>query len=373
MEEKSTAKSKTGKVDFIMLMIIICLLLLGLIMLFSASSPRALKSGNIYSIIVKQGLISLLGCLGMIATANYDYHNYKKLSGLLLLGTIFVMYAVPFIGIVAKGATRQISIGPISVQPSEFAKFILVIYFAVRFSNSKTSDLRNDKKNLGACCGIILVFIVACALQRHMSAAVVLTLISIMMMMAAGLKMTYVYMMGGIGVLGFAFMAIFESYRLDRIRALLDPFAYSRTIGWQIIQSLYAVGSGGLFGLGLGQSRQKYQYLPEAHNDYIYAIICEELGFVGAMAVILMFVFFVWRGMSIALNARDRLGMLMAFGITSIIGVQMLINIGVVLSVLPSTGMQLPFFSAGGTSMIAMLGGMGVLLNISRTSRIKKL
>lgn len=372
MAEEKRIK-KTGQVDFILLMIIVCLLLFGLIMLFSASSPRALKSGNIYSIIVKQSVISIIGLVGMYFTTNFDYRNYKRLSKPILIVTIVLMFIVPLIGIASHGAKRQISLGSVSFQPSEIAKFALVMYFAARYSSPKTSSLSNDKNNLYVSVGIIAVFIAACILQSHLSAAVVLAVICVMMMIAAGLPMKYLYGVGIIGVAGLGAFALFESYRLDRIKALFDPFKYSQGIGWQIIQSLYAVGSGGLFGLGLGQSRQKYHYLPEAHNDYIYAVVCEELGFFGGIMVMILFAAFVWRGISIALNAKDRYGMLMAFGITSIIGVQMLINIGVVLSVLPSTGMQLPFFSAGGTSMIVMLTGMGILLNISKSSRIKKL
>ena len=370
-EEKNNRK--VGSVDFMLLVIIVILLLFGLIMLFSASSPRALDSdAGIYSIIAKQSAISVLGCIGMFITANFNYHRYKKLSRLLMAGTLVIMYIVPIIGFASHGATRQISIGSISFQPSEIAKFILAIYFAAQFSNKKTGDLRNPK-NVGKAMIVLALYVGACVFQRHMSAAVVLAGITIMIMIVAGLPMIYMYIVGGASVVLFSIIALSASYRLDRIRALIDPFAYSRGIGWQIIQSLYAVGSGGLFGLGLGQSRQKYHYLPEAHNDYIFAVVCEELGFLGAITVILLFVIFVWRGMSIALKARDKFGCILAFGITAIIGVQMLINIGVVLSVLPSTGMQLPFFSSGGTSMIVMLTGVGILLNISRSSKIKKL
>ena len=157
------------------------------------------------------------------------------------------------------------------------------------------------------------------------------------------------------------------------LMAILPELLSSPYIGILISVVLYAVGSGGLFGLGLGQSRQKYKYLPEAQNDYIYAVICEELGFIGGVLVILLFVLFVWRGISIALNARDKFGMYTAFGITAIVGLQMLINIGVVLSVLPSTGMQLPLFSSGGSSMLATMWGIGILINISKSSKIKKL
>ena len=217
------------------------------------------------------------------------------------------------------------------------------------------------------------LFCFFCIMQSHMSAAIMLALISILMMLVAGFSLKWTIFGGlGLGTIG-AFFVFTEEYRYNRILALFNPFKYKQGIGWQIVQSLYAVGSGGLFGLGLGQSRQKYKYLPEAQNDYIYAVICEELGFIGGVLVILLFVLFVWRGISIALNARDKFGMYTAFGITAIVGLQMLINIGVVLSVLPSTGMQLPLFSSGGSSMLATMWGIGILINISKSSKIKKL
>ena len=373
MPETKQTKEKSGQVDFILLMTILALLMFGLVMLFSASAPSALQDGNIYSAIIKQGGLSLLGLFCMLIMANYDYHYFKKFADMINKITIALMIIVPAIGFASHGATRQISLGPVSFQPSEVAKFAIVVYFAARFSEKKTANLSTDRKNIGNCIVILAIYCVACLMQSHMSAAVVLGAIGFLMMIVAGLPMRYFYILGGAGVALLAGIGLTASYRLDRIKALWDPFAYERGIGWQIIQSLYAVGSGGLFGLGLGQSRQKFRYLPEAHNDYIYAVICEELGFVGGLLVMALFVVFVWRGISIALNAKDRFGMFLAFGITAVIGIQMLINIGVVLSVLPSTGMQLPFFSAGGTSMLVILGAMGVLLNISRSSKIKKM
>ncbi len=372
MPNKDGGYKKNGQVDFILLMTVICLLLFGLVMLFSASSPKALREGNIYSIILKQGAISVAGCMLMVAATGIDYHIYKKYSHMIIFLTGVAMYVVPLFGFASHGARRQVSVGPISFQPSEVAKFALVIYLSARLTDNKTSNLK-DTRVLLKYVGVILVYLFACVLQSHMSAAVVLAVISVMLLFAAGLSTKLLALLCAVAVPLGTILVMSEEYRVNRIKALFHPFDYSRGIGWQIIQSLYAVGSGGLFGLGLGQSRQKYQYLPEAHNDYIYAIACEELGFVGGIAIMALFVIFVWRGISVALNARDKFGMLMAFGITSIVGVQMLINIGVVLSVLPSTGMQLPFFSAGGTSMLIMLSGMGILLNISKSSKIKKI
>lgn len=371
MEEKNKSRGR-GQIDFILLVIILAMFLFGFVMLFSASSPETAKSG-IYRALLRQFVIAALGMAVMVVSAMYDYHNYYNKSKTIVWATLGIMVAVPLIGFASHGATRQISLGFISFQPSEFAKFVMVIYYASRFSDKGTQNLTTDKKNIGISFGVMAAFCCTCLLQSHMSAAIVLAMISIMMMLVAGFSLKLTLLGGGIlGVIGSIFIFT-EEYRANRIWALLDPFKYKKGIGWQIVQSLYAVGSGGLFGLGLGQSRQKYQYLPEVQNDYIYAVICEELGFVGGVAVIALFVLFVWRGMSIALKAKDRFGMLMAFGITCIIGIQMLINIGVVLSILPSTGMQLPLFSSGGSSMLATLWGMGMLLNISRSSRIKKI
>lgn len=372
MKSKIPSKEKIGQVDFVLLIIIMSLMLFGFVMLFSASAPKA-ANGGIYGTLIRQGAILALGIVTLAFSVTQDYHIYRKYKSYIVKIALGVMFIVPFVGFVSHGATRQISLGFISFQPSEFAKIVLVIYFASRFSEKENQNLKTDKKNIMECFGVMLAFCAACILQKHMSAAIMLAAISVLMMIVAGLSVR-LQVAGGLAllVLGIVFI-LAEGYRIDRVVALFKPFEYKQGIGWQIVQSLFAVGSGGLFGLGLGQSRQKYRYLPEAQNDYIYAVICEELGFIGGIVVIALFVLFVWRGVSIALKAKDRFGMYMAFGITSIIGLQMLINIGVVLSVLPSTGMQLPLFSSGGSSMIATTWGMGILLNISKTSRVKKI
>ena len=372
MKSAGRRTESTGQVDFILLVIILAMLLFGFVMLFSASSPEASESG-ILRALMKQFIIAGVGLAAMIMAVAYDYHNYKRKSKAIITAMMIVMIAVPIFGFASHGATRQISLGFISFQPSEFAKIAIVIYYATRYSDKKNQNLTTDKKNIIVSFGFMLAFCATCILQKHMSAAIILALISIMMMLVAGFSIKLTILGGSLlAVVGSIFIFT-EEYRANRILALFKPFEYKRGIGWQIVQSLFAVGSGGLFGLGLGQSRQKYQYLPEVQNDYIYAVICEELGFIGGIAVIALFVLFVWRGMSIALNAKDRFGMLMAFGITSIVGLQMLINIGVVLSILPSTGMQLPLFSSGGSSMLATLWGMGILLNISKSSKVKKI
>lgn len=356
---------KAGEIDFYMLFIIIMLLFMGLIMLFSASAPRALSSGNVYSITIRQSIYALMGVGGMILTANIDYKIYKRFANIIFISIAVLMFIVPIIGFASHGATRQISIGGVNLQPSEIAKFAVVFFFAARFSRQGKKELRSLK---GFCINtaLMLIMAAACVLQSHMSAAVVLVGVPMIMYIVAGMNMWHITLCGIIGGAGALALVISEPYRMDRFRALFDPFAYKLGIGWQIIQSMYAVGSGGLFGLGLGQSRQKYLYLPEAHNDYIFAIVCEELGFVGALAALALFCAFVWRGMRISMRAKDSFGSFLAFGITCVVALQVLINVGVVVSVLPSTGMQLPFFSSGGSSLVIMLTAMGVLLNISR-------
>lgn len=372
MSGKKELKTSTGQVDFILLVLILSLLLFGFVMLFSASSPSVADSG-VGRMLIRQGAIIAMGSFLMGFAMINDYHMYVKLNGTLFVGSVVVMFLVAFIGFASHGATRQISLGFISFQPSEFSKIVLILYFAARFSRKSTQNVVDDWKNIGWCACVLGLYGFACLLQSHMSAAIVLILIGALMMIAAGFPMKWTLIGGSVGGLFATLFIVTEEYRLNRVLALFNPFKYKQSIGWQIVQSLYAVGSGGLFGLGLGQSRQKFKYLPEAQNDYIYAVVCEELGFIGGVVVILLFVLFVWRGISIALNAKDRFGMYTAFGITCMVGLQMLINIGVVLSVLPSTGMQLPLFSSGGSSLLATMWGMGILLNISKTSKIKKI
>ncbi len=372
MKSKITPKGRSGKVDFVLLFIIMSIMLFGFVMLFSANAPKA-ADGGIYMVLLKQGGYCLFSVIMMVIAMKFDYHRYSLHSKKIFVITAIIMGAVPLIGIMSHGATRQISLGPVSFQPSEFAKVAMVLFFASFLSDPKTQNITSDRKNILTAFGYLGIICFTCYIQRHLSATVVIALIIAMMMYVAGLSYRVIATVGIAGLILIAFATFKTGYRFDRLLALWDPFKYKQGIGWQIVQSLFAVGSGGMFGLGLGQSRQKYNYLPEAQNDYIYAIVCEELGFIGGIVVIALFVLFVWRGMTIALRAKDKLGMLTAFGITSIIGLQMLINIGVVLSIIPSTGMQLPLFSSGGSSMIATMWGMGILLNISKTSRIKKI
>lgn len=366
MERQPKKMQKKG-IDLPFFMIMLVMLVFGLIMVFSASAPSAFyNEGDKFYYIKKQLLFTLLGFLAMFTVMRIGYKTVKRLSPLLFWISMVLLILVLLIGTVGGGAQRWLSLGPISFQPSELMKFALVFYFAKRMAGSPRGQIQKFRAGLlpyllytGAILGIML-------LQDHLSGAVIIFMTAMMMLLAGGASLKH-FAVAGISCLGILVPAAFMvSYRLKRILAFLDPFADKTGDGWQIVQGLYAIASGGLFGLGLGQSRQKFLYIPEAHNDYIYAIICEELGFVGALIVAALFVLLITRGVYIALHAPDAFSSLAVFGIISIIGLQYLINVAVVTSTIPNTGMQLPFFSAGGSSLIFIMAAMGFVLDVSR-------
>ncbi len=361
---------RTERIDFLFLMLVVVLLAFGVIMLFSASQNTSVS--DIYGKFASQVRFAAIGLVLMIIISRIDYHVYRKWAPMLFGVIMVAMYAVPIVGFASHGATRQISVGSFSFQPSEVCKYFLVIYFAALLSSKKHSDLSNWKNAIryAVCLGLVII---ACALQSHLSALLLIVCTGFIMLLAAGLPKKYSLSLGGVLVVGGGLLAVFEPYRLRRLLIFIDPFSDKQGDGWQIVNSLYAVGSGGLTGVGFGQSRQKYGYLPEAQNDYIYAIVCEELGFIGGALVILLFAALVIRGIQIALASKDTFGMYLGFGIMTIIALQVLVNVGVVLSVLPSTGMQLPFFSSGGTSMVITLAAMGIMMNISRFNTQNKI
>ena len=274
------------------------------------------------------------------------------------------------------GAKRWIDLGFMSFQPSEIAKIGLIIFYATLLTKNREDIQKMGKGFFYPFLFLLPVIAILVLVQNHLSATILIIMIVSVMMLMAGSRLRYFLTFGslgaGAGVLGLLAMAKFTEkggFRIRRLVTFLNPFSDVRGDGWQIIQSLYAIGSGGLFGVGLGNSTQKYLYLPEAHNDFIFSIIAEELGFVGCVFVIILFALFIWRGILIAIKAPDMFGSLLAAGITSMVGLQAIINIAVVTSSMPNTGMPLPFFSYGGTSLLILLCSVGVLLNISRASK----
>lgn len=273
-----------------------------------------------------------------------------------------------------KGATRWIDIGFGRFQPSELAKIGLIVFYAGYLTEHKNElgDFWNGCVKSFAL--LIPPIAILFFLQDHLSASIVIILIISIMMIMAGTKLKHFLTLGITGgsaaIAGILILATHSGkggFRLARLTTFLDPWADATDTGWQVIQGLYAIGSGGLFGVGLGQSKQKYLYIPEPHNDFIFAIIAEELGFIGCLVVICLFAIFIWRGILTAMKAQDSFGSLLAIGITSLVGIQAIINIAVVTSSMPATGMSLPFFSYGGTALLILLCSMGILLNISRS------
>lgn len=363
--------TKTGY-DFGFLITVIILLVLGLIMVFSASYPSAYYNyGSGFYFIKRQVLWAVLGIIAMAFTANFDYRNYKKLAPLLLGVSLLLLLLVliPGIGKTVKGARRWLGIGSLTIQPSEIAKITLILFFAYSLSKD-----REKIKSFKVLCKYALIagaFMGLMILQPHFSVCIITAIPLIVMLLVAGAKKIY-FALAATPVLAVGtFIAIAEPYRLARLKTFLNPFADRLGSGWQIIQSLYAIGSGGLFGLGFGNSRQKYMYVSEPQNDFIFAIVCEELGFIGALAILAVFAVLFWRGMKIAISAPDTFASLTVTGIMSLVACQVVLNIAVVTSSIPTTGIPLPFFSAGGSSLVFLLAAMGIVLNISKFEKQK--
>lgn len=370
---KKTKRIKRGGIDIALFGTLMIMLAFGLIMVFSASAPSAFyNNGDQFYFIKKQLLWTAIGFVSMMFFAVIDIRTIKKYSGFCCAVSLVMMLLVPLIGVSSHGAKRWLGVGPITFQPSEIAKFALILYLSSKLSSMSPKRLQSFKDGLLPLLIIIVLFAGAMVLQDHLSAAIVTSITMFILLIAGGVNVGQVFVCGVLGLMCAAPLAFFKAYRLKRLMAFVNPFAYIKDIGWQIVQGLYAIGSGGLFGRGLGQSRQKFLYVPEAHNDYIFAILCEELGFIGALIVAVLFVVFITRCIKLALNTPDKFMCLTVFGIGTLITLQYIINIGVVTSSLPNTGMQLPFFSAGGSSLVFLMSAMGIVFNISRYARKDK-
>ncbi len=388
MAHKSKKRKKfnfftKGSIDYTILIVTILLLCLGIIMVLSASAPSSLsENGNSYQYVTRQSIAAVGGLVAMFVLSSVDYRVYRKLKWIIYIVMLGLLVLVGISGMDAGGARRWINIAGFNFQPSEFAKIGFILVFASYLSDMKEN---NKMKNIWFGCakplvllGPIVVSILI--LQNHFSATFIICAVTVVQMFVAGTRISHLILVGIVGGLallggkqvkdlasGEAAKETTQNFRSTRIQTWLDPFSDPTGDGWQIIQSLYAIGSGGLFGLGLGNSRQKYLYLPEPHNDFIFAVLAEELGFFGCLVVILLFVIFIWRGIVIAMRAPDSFGTLIAIGIVTMIGLQALINIAVVSGAMPVTGMPLPFFSYGGTAIMANLAAVGILLNISKS------
>ncbi|MTI61673.1 MAG: stage V sporulation protein E [Firmicutes bacterium] len=363
MQEKQTP-------DYIVLFVIITLMTLGLIMILSASSIRAhAMYKDSYYLFRHQLVWSLVGILAMIFFMNIDYHIYQKNAKLILLITIagLILVLIPGVGRVVGGSRRWIGFSFFQVQPSELAKLGVVIYFSQYFTRKKE---RLDSFSRGIIPPLIILGLIFALilLEPDLGTGVTIAGTFFIMLFVSGVRLSHLMMLSLSSLPLLYYFIMSEDYRRERLLSFLDPWGDPLDTGYHIIQSLLALGSGGFFGVGLGHSRQKFLYLPEPGTDFIFAVLGEELGFLGGLFVLGLFFLFVWRGLKIASSVPDMFGSMLAVGLTAMVIIQAVINIGVVTASMPITGITLPFISYGGTSLVIMLSGVGILLNISKSA-----
>ncbi len=348
--------------DYSLLFLIIFLLCFGLVMLYSTSSYYgSTRFGDTAFYLKKQLFATSLGVVAMLTISKIPYRFWMNLSGLAYLLALGLCTAVIFVGTEAKGQARWLYIGPISFQPSEFAKLAVILFLAMIIY--KTSKQVGEFKALVKIMCIILP-IVGVVAYNNLSTAIIILGIAVCMLFVASPKYShFIWMAAAVLVVGVVFIFA-AAYRMDRIKIWLNPEEYDK--GYQTLQGLYAIGSGGLFGKGLGESMQKLGFIPEAQNDMIFSVICEELGLFGAVCLILLYLLLIWRFMVIASNAADLYGALIVVGIMAHISIQVILNIAVVTNTIPNTGISLPFISYGGTSILFLLAEMGLALSVSR-------
>ena len=369
LRTKANRRPKASQgVDVPFLALVLLLLILGLAVLYSASYAQSqYDTGYVSSTryLQKQGVCALIGLIAMYFFSRIPGRLWHQLAWPIYAGGILLLLAVLVFGQSVNGAKRWINIAGVQFQPSEIAKFSMILLLA-RLTCRYGEDAASFRHGvLGFGCAM-LGLLIPLALEKHLSAIMLMGMVGVVMMFIAGTKPKWL-LLGAAAAAVFVLIYIsFMGYAGDRVTAWLHPEQDPSNTGYQILQSLYAIGSGGLFGLGFGRSRQKYLYLPFQYNDYIFAVLCEELGLIGAILIILLFSATIARGYWIALRARDRFSTVLAAGLVTLIAVQTILNLGVVTNLLPSTGIALPFFSYGGTALAVNLGEMGILLSISR-------
>lgn len=348
---------------------IILLSLFGFLMIYSASSYSAgIKYGDSFYFVKKQMIGFLIGLIGMIVFSKIDYHKYMKFRFVIIIVSIVMLALVfvPFIGVTSNGARRWIGIGSFTIQSSEVAKFGFVI-FASCYMAKNHNKMKTFKGILpvlisGGCICLLIL------LEPNLSVTLCVGMVMIAMLFVGGIRLKHFLLIAIPALCLVPVLIVMEPYRLQRLTAFLDPWANPKDEGFQLIQSLYSLGSGGLTGVGLFNSRQKYLFLPFSESDFIFSIVGEELGFLGCFALMTIYILLIREGIKVAMHASDRLGAYLSFGITAVLSAQMLINVAVVTGSIPPTGIPLPFVSAGGTSLIMFMCAFGVMLNINSKS-----
>ncbi len=340
-------------------------------MVYSASAIWAeYKFDDSFFFAKRQMLFAVVGMIAMFFIMNIEYWTWRNWAKVILIVcfVLLVLVLIPGIGNVRNGSRSWIGVGAFSVQPSEFMKLAMIAFLS-KFLSEKQKQITSFKEGLLPSLGLVFTAFGLIMLQPDFGTGMVMVGTCIVMIFIAGAKIKHFVFLGLLGVAGIVGLIASAPYRMKRITSFMDPWQDPLGSGFQMIQSLYAIGPGGLFGLGLGESRQKFFYLPEPQTDFIFAIIAEELGFIGGSFVLILFSLLLWRGVRVALGAPDLYGSLLATGIIAMIAIQVMINIGVVTGLMPVTGITLPFLSYGGSSLTLMLMAIGVLLNISRYSR----
>lgn len=375
--ERESRELARGPIDLFFCLLVLLLTAVGLVMLLSASFPSAYydtKNNDPTYYFVRQGVFAVMGVAAMLFISKINYQRFRGFAKPLLYVSIvlLILVLIPGIGLTRNNATRWLGVGELlTFQPSEIAKVAIILYFSDSISKKK-DKMRTTRYGVAPYLLWLVVVGGLVALEPHLSGAILIMGTGAVLMLVGGINWSWVIGAVGAAAGGLYVILFVIGYNTSRITYWLNPWEDAQGKGYQLSQSLITIGSGGLWGVGLGKSRQKFLYLPEEHNDFIFAIICEELGLIGATAIMLLFAALVLRGYWIALHARDRFGALLVVGVTTLIAMQTFLNIGVVTGLLPTTGISLPFFSYGGTALSIQLAEMGIVLSVSRQMKPTK-
>ena len=375
---KRLVSAERGRYDSLFVFTVMLLAVYGTLMVFSAGYAYAdFRYGDGLYFVKRQAVWIVFGTVAMLTVSRLDIGLIKKHTVKAYVLTLGLLVLTLLIGFVGNGAQRWISVGPITVQPSEIAKLTVTMMLARYFDKNPNVIFTKSKKELlikGTLfpCIIIAIPILLVMLQHHLSCIIILGIIGILMIVASGADLRYIGGCCAVGLVGVCYIAFFTDYTKDRITVWLDPESYKLTGGWQTLQGLMAIGSGGIFGKGFGKGELKYCYVSEPANDMIFAVLCEELGLIGAATALFLFALLILRGFSIALKSDETYARLLVIGICIKIAVQVLLNVAVVTNTIPNTGISLPFFSYGGSSLIMIFAEMGIIMSASRKSKIHK-
>ena len=376
---KKRGEKSAARYDAVFILAVVLLALFGTVMVGSAGYAYAAFRYNDGAYFIKKQIIWLfIGIAVMLLAARTSPAVYKRITPYFYAATLFLLALTLAIGFVGNGAQRWIAIGPLTIQPSEIAKLSLIMMLSRYFDGKQDLALSSKSRGKSFVFGtliplfIMLAPILLVMLQHHLSCIIILGAIGVIMIFVSGADARYLGAFGALGVSGVTYLALFTDYTKDRITVWRNPEAYKLTGGWQTLQGLMAIGSGGIFGVGFGKSVLKHCYVSEPANDMIFAILCEELGLFGAIAALSLFALLVYRGYVIAKHTEDMYSRLLAFGISAKCAIQVLLNVAVVTNSIPNTGISLPFFSYGGSSLIMLFFEMGIMLSVSRNTKIKK-